>query len=130
MLPICAPVGEPGLISASDAMAGRDLLDETGDHVNATPARSLVGLASFTPAARATELTCPTYFHVCRTDSAVDARATLVLAARLPDARIETYDGGHFDVFSPERAPTIATTLADFLDAALRAAPPTARSSR
>jgi pimeloyl-ACP methyl ester carboxylesterase len=129
-LPICAPIGEPGLIAASDAIAGKDLLDETGDRVNATPARSLIGLASFAPAERAAELTCPTYFHVCRTDTAVDADATLDLAARLPGALVETYDGSHFDVFTPERAPALADTLARFLTAALAAAPSTPRRSR
>jgi alpha-beta hydrolase superfamily lysophospholipase len=118
-IPVCGPPGSVAVLAGPDALAGRDLLDPSGASPNQTPARSLLGLASFSPAERAIDIGCPTLFVICDDDTIVDTNATLQLAAAIEGATTLTFRGSHFDVFQPTQAPGFARTVLEHFQTAL-----------
>lgn len=120
---VCGAPGDAAVITSDDALDGFRVLDVDGTDPNATPARSLLGLATFDPAAGAASIHCPVRFVVASDDHVVDSTLTERLAEQLPGATLTTFDGGHFDVFRPTVAPSIADELAQWLaEAALHPA--------
>ena len=120
-IPVCGPPGSVAVLTGPDALAGRDLLDPSGTSSNQTPARSLLGLASFSPAEHAINIGCPTLFVTCDDDTIVNTDATHQLAAAIEGATTLTFRGSHFDVFQPTQAPGFARAVLQHFQTALNA---------
>jgi pimeloyl-ACP methyl ester carboxylesterase len=127
---VCGWPGQAAVIPTYDAMYGFDLLNESGDEVNRTPARSLVGLATFAPGDRASELECPVLYYACEDDVVTPFAATADAIDATAHHEIVTYRGSHFDVFAGERRDHAAGTVAVFLARTLGARQPAAPARR
>jgi len=111
-LPSIAPAGSFGMIVDDAAYAAFEhLLDEGSTYRNAVLARSILTFDEYDPAPSAPEIAAPLLLLAARGDRFAPFEAAERFAERAPDARVETLDGDHFDVYGDpgrERAAELA----------------------
>ena len=100
---LTGPPGSVALMTAPDADAGyRALIPAGSDVPLGVAARIALHIGRYRPGRDAGRLTCPVLFCVCDEDSVAPAAATLRAADRCPNAQVEHYPVGHFDIYLGE----------------------------
>jgi uncharacterized protein len=101
-IPICTAPGRMGVLTTPDALDGFRILDVNGTGLNYTPARVLLQIANYRPALRVREVNCPVLYYLCIEDLITPFRVAERAAKATPKAEIQTYHGGHFDVYDTD----------------------------
>jgi pimeloyl-ACP methyl ester carboxylesterase len=121
LIPAIAPSGGFGMIVDDAAYAAFERLVTPGStYRNAVVAHSAFTFDDYDPAPRAPEIRAPILFIASRADRFAPFSAVESFAARAPAARVEEFEGDHFDVYSSPAADHAAELAAEFLVAKLR----------
>jgi len=130
--PICVPVaaapGQPGLMTAPDALSGMlALLPTDYQWVNRAAARSVVSLLRYRPGRSAKRIAAPILICISATDSVAPPAQTERYARQAPHGDVRLYDAGHFDFYLGAAFEQLVTDQTEFLVSHLQAAPPPSR---
>jgi uncharacterized protein len=130
--PVCVPVaaapGQPGLMTAPDALPGMlALVPEGYAWVNRAAARSVMSLLRYRPGRLATRITAPILVCISTTDSVAPPAQTERYARQAPHGDVRLYDAGHFDFYLGAAFEQLVTDQTEFLVSHLQAAPPPSR---
>jgi hypothetical protein len=113
LVPLAAPGGEAGLMTAPDALDGYlGLLPPGIPFVNAVAARVAPRITMHRPGRATSRIAAPILFCVCDADSVAPAKATLRHAARAPRGEVVRYPFGHFEIYTGEPSPTRSASCA------------------
>jgi dienelactone hydrolase len=96
------PPGSAALMTAPDAEAGYlALVDNTPDSgfSNHVAARAALDIMRYAPGRRARRITCPVWAGICDTDSVAPASTAVRQLRRAPQATLQRYPTGHFDIY-------------------------------
>ena len=116
MVPIAAAPGQPGLMSAHDALPGYlALMPQGTKFVNHLAARVIPEIVTYRPGRAASRIECPILFCVSDTDTVTPPGRTLTLARRAPRGEIKRYDAGHFEFYTGRVFERLAIDQTDFL---------------
>jgi dienelactone hydrolase len=99
------PPGSAALMTAPDAESGYlALLDDTADSgfSNHVAARAALDIMGYAPGRRARRIPCPVWVGICDTDSVAPARTAVRQLRRAPQATLQRYPTGHFDIYLGE----------------------------
>ena len=126
--PVCVPVaaapGQPGLMTAPDALPGMlALIPEGYQWVNRAAARSVVSLIRYRPGRAAKRIAMPILICVSATDSVAPPAPTERYAHQAPHGDVRLYDAGHFDFYLGEAFKQLVTDQTEFLVSHLQPAP-------
>ena len=113
-------VGHPGqtaVMSTPDAVPGlhRMLADSglsLGEHRTDVAARIVLAIGRYSPRRWTSGISCPALVQIADADAITPRRVAERAAARIPDATVRVYPGGHFD---PYVEPLFSTVVADQL---------------
>ena len=113
-------VGLPGaraVMVSPDAMRGRDRLVlesglSDGDYPETVAARILLKIWRYSPGRTMSAIECPTLVQIASEDSVTPASVAQRAAAKVRNATVRTYVGGHFD---PYVEPMFSSVIADQL---------------
>lgn len=102
--PVCVPVaalpGQPGLMTAPDALPGMlALLPENYQWVNRAAARSVLSLLRYRPGRAAKRIAAPVLICISATDSVAPPGPTERYARQAPRGDVRLYAAGHFDFY-------------------------------
>jgi pimeloyl-ACP methyl ester carboxylesterase len=123
-MPAIARRGEFGMIIDDAAHAAVDRVAPPGStYRNAVAARSIFMFDDYNPAARAESVDAPVLLIASHTDRFAPFAAVQSFAERADNATVETFEGDHFDVYSPPAVTRAADLAAAFFAAKLRAVP-------
>lgn len=117
-------VGEPGsfaCMAAPEAMAFLDIVDDASQWNNRVPARALTGFAGYQPREVADEVSCPALIVVGNKDETTPPELARDTAKLMPNAEVEEFDAGHFEVYVPPLFEQVARREAAFLSRHLNA---------
>lgn len=116
LLPAIAPSGSFGMI-ADDAAhtAFEKLVAPTSTYRNAVAARSIFLFDDYNPAAHLDAVRAPVLLIASRGDRFAPFAAVRAAADRGANVEVATFDGDHFDVYSPPAAEQAQAAAADFL---------------
>jgi len=112
------PPGSAALMTAPDAEAGYlALADNTpdGDFRNHVAARAALDIMRYAPGRRARRITCPVWAGICDTDSVAPARTAVRRLRRAPQATLQRYPTGHFDIYLGEEFERSVADQLEFL---------------
>lgn len=99
-VPIAAPPGQPGLMTAPDALPGMlALLPENYQWVNRAAARSVLSLLRYRPGRAAKRIAAPVLICISATDSVAPPGPTERYARQAPRGDVRLYAAGHFDFY-------------------------------
>lgn len=116
MIPAFAPPGEFGMISDDEAYADIELLRVSGSTWrNEIAARSILTFDEYNPADSWDGIQVPTLLLGTERDRLAPFEAVRGFAAANPHVTLETFEGGHFDVYLPPTSDAAAELEADFL---------------
>ena len=102
MMPVAAPPGRLGFLTAEDSLPGYLALSPVYAR-NELAARLALATASYRPISYASRVSCPVLMQICEHDTVAPPSAVLATASRLgPLARVESYPIGHFDIYFGE----------------------------
>lgn len=108
------------------ALAGDDcydgylrLIPPGGDWRNEVPARIMISIMAYRPTTELQRITAPVLLIAAPSDSLIPFSATRKAAARIPNCRLETIDGGHFDAYFGACFERVVRLESDFLCAQL-----------
>jgi pimeloyl-ACP methyl ester carboxylesterase len=119
-LPAIARSGDFGMIIDDAAYAAFEkLVAPASTYRNAVAARSIFTFDDYNPATRTAAITAPVLLIASRTDRFAPFAAVQAYAERAAKVRVETYEGDHFDVYSPPAVTHAADVAARFLAAHL-----------
>ncbi len=112
--------GEPGhtaAMTSPDALRGMTrLISASGlsasDYPTYVAARIVLRIGMYSPRRRASRVTCPALVQIAEDDAITPREVAEAAAARMVDATVATYAGGHFD---PYVAPLFDQVVADQL---------------
>jgi uncharacterized protein len=126
--PVCVPVaaapGQPGLMTAPDALPGMlALIPPDYRWVNRAAARSVVSLIRYRPGRAAKRIAVPILICVSTTDSVAPPAPTERYARQAPRGDVRLYDAGHFDFYLGEAFKQLVTDQTEFLVNHLQPAP-------
>lgn len=79
---------------------------------NALPARSLLSVGRYHPVDICDRIRCPVLFIYGSDDPGIPVATVEAAAARMPDAHLAPYEGGHFDVYQVRQPEFIAQQVA------------------
>jgi pimeloyl-ACP methyl ester carboxylesterase len=118
--PVCVPVaaapGEPGLMTAPDALPGMlALLPADYQWVNRAAARSVTSLLRYRPGRSAKRIVPPILICISTTDSVAPPGPTERYARQAPHGGVRLYDAGHFDFYLGEAFAQLVADQTDFL---------------
>lgn len=112
--------GDFGMIIDDAAYAAFETLVGPGStYRNAVAARSIFTFDSYNPAKETAAITAPVLLIASRTDRFAPFSAVQAYADRAKNVSVETFDGDHFDVYSPPAVNHAAEVAARFLAAHL-----------
>ncbi len=121
LIPAIAPAGGFGMIVDDSAYAAFEKLVTPGStYRNEVVAHSPFTFDDYDPAPHAAEIRAPILLIASRSDRFTPYAAIESFAARAPAARIELFEGDHFDVYSPPAADRAADLAAEFFAERLR----------
>ena len=113
--------GEFGMIIDDAAYAAFERLVPSGStYRNAVAARSIFMFDDYNPATHAARISAPVLLIASRTDRFAPFSAVQAYADRAQNVSVETFDGDHFDVYSPPAVTHAADAAARFLKARLQ----------
>lgn len=116
LIPAIAPADGFGMIVDDRAYAAFEkLVPPDSTYRNAVVAHSAFTFDDYDPAPRAAQIRAPILLIASRSDRLVPFSAVEAFAARAPTARIETFEGDHFDVYAPPAADRAADAATAFL---------------
>lgn len=99
-VPVAAPPGQPGLMTAPDALPGMlALLPENYQWVNRAAARSVLSLLRYRPGRAAKRIAAPILICISATDSVAPPGPTERYARQAPRGDVRLYAAGHFDFY-------------------------------
>lgn len=99
-VPVAAPPGQPGLMTARDALPGMlALLPENYQWVNRAAARSVLSLLRYRPGRAAKRIAAPVLICISATDSVAPPGPTERYARQAPRGDVRLYAAGHFDFY-------------------------------
>ncbi|MDP3967825.1 MAG: alpha/beta fold hydrolase [Nocardioides sp.] len=119
-VPSVAHPGATGVMTSPDAMPGMDrLLAESGLTRDDVPvevaARIAVLIGLYSPSRWAGGVTCPALVQIAAEDSITPPRVAEAAAAKMRQATVCTYPGGHFDPYVEPLFPTVVGDQLGFL---------------
>lgn len=109
--------GETAVMTTPDAAPGMDqLISESGltngDYPVEVAARIVLKIGLYSPRRWARGVTCPALVQIVESDAITPRHVAEETAARMADATVRVYPGGHFD---PYVEPLFSTVIADQL---------------
>jgi fermentation-respiration switch protein FrsA (DUF1100 family) len=118
--PVCVPVaaapGQPGLMTAADALPGMLALIPSGyQWVNRAAARSVVSVLRYRPGRAAKRIAAPILVCISATDSVAPPAQTERYARQAPHSDVRIYDAGHFDFYIGEAFKQLVADQTEFL---------------
>lgn len=115
-VPVAAPPGQPGLMTAPDALPGMlALLPENYQWVNRAAARSVLSLLRYRPGRAAKRIAAPVLICISATDSVAPAGPTERYARQAPRGDVRLYAAGHFDFYLGDAFAQLVTEQTEFL---------------
>ena len=121
-MPAIAPSGGFGMIVDDAAYASyRKIAGRGTTYRNAVAARSPFTFDDYNPRDHVDAIAAPILLIAARGDRFAPFSAVAAYAARAPNVTLETFEGDHFDVYSPPASEFAAETAAAFLKARLSA---------
>jgi dienelactone hydrolase len=125
--PVCVPVaatpGEPGLMTAPDALPGMlALLPDGYEWVNRAAARSVLSVIRYRPGRSAKRIVAPILICISTTDSVAPAKPTERYARQAPRGDVRLCAAGHFDFYLGDAFEQLVTEQTGFLVSHLRPA--------
>jgi dienelactone hydrolase len=129
-VPVAAPPGQPGLMTAPDALPGMLALVPAGyEWVNRAAARSVLSILRYRPGRSAKRIAAPILVCISATDSVAPPGPTERYARQAPHGDVRLYGAGHFDFYLGEAFQRLVTDQTEFLVSHLQPAPlPSTRS--
>jgi pimeloyl-ACP methyl ester carboxylesterase len=123
-----APPGEFGMIIDATAYAAFEkLVHPDSTYRNAVAARSIFTFDDYNPATHTAAIKAPVLLVASRTDRFAPFSVVQAYADRDDNVSLETFEGDHFDVYSPPAVTRAAEVAARFLAAHLQPASAAAR---
>ncbi|MBM4266221.1 MAG: alpha/beta hydrolase [Deltaproteobacteria bacterium] len=123
-----APAGEFGMIVDDHAYAAFEkLVGPESTYRNVAAARSIFLFDDYDPASHVDAIKAPVLVVASPSDRFVPFSAVQAYAARAPNVTVETFEGDHFDVYSPPASTKAADVAARFLADRLSASQPLSR---
>ncbi|WP_029104831.1 alpha/beta fold hydrolase [Mycobacterium sp. 360MFTsu5.1] len=118
--PVCVPVaaapGQPGLMTAPDAVPGMlALLPEGYPWVNRAAARSVMSLIRYRPGRSAKHIAAPILICISSTDSVAPPAPTERYARQAPRGDVRLYAAGHFEFYFGEAFERLVADQTEFL---------------
>ncbi len=118
--PVCIPVaaapGQPGLMTAPDALPGMlALLPDGYQWVNRAAARSVLSLIRYRPGRSAKRIAAPILVCISATDSVAPPKLTERYAHQAPHGDVRLYPAGHFDFYLGDAFEQLVTEQTEFL---------------
>ena len=121
-MPAIARRGDFGMIIDDAAyVAFEKLVGPESTYRNAVAARSIFNFHHYNPAAHTSAVTAPVLLIASRTDRFAPFSAVQAYADRATNVTVETFQGDHFDVYSPPTVMHAADSAAHFLATRLAA---------
>lgn len=115
-VPVAAPPGQPGLMTAPDALPGMlALLPENYQWVNRAAARSVLSLLHYRPGRAAKRIAAPALICISATDSVAPPGPTERYARQAPRGDVRLYAAGHFDFYLGDAYQQLVTDQTKFL---------------
>jgi uncharacterized protein len=126
--PVCilvaAAPGQPGLMTAPDALPGMlALLPDGYQWVNRAAARSVVSLIRYRPGRSAKRIAAPILICISATDSVAPPKLTERYARQAPRGDVRLYAAGHFDFYLGDAFAQLVSEQMEFLVSHLRLTP-------
>jgi dienelactone hydrolase len=126
--PVCVAVaaapGQPGLMTAPDALPGMLALLPPGHQwVNRAAARSVVSLLRYRPGRSAKRIAAPILICISATDSVAPPAQTERYARQAPHGDVRLYDAGHFEFYLGEAFEQLVADQTEFLVSHLQPTP-------
>jgi uncharacterized protein len=123
-VPVAAPPGRPGLMTAPDALPGMlALLPEGYPWVNNAAARSVLSLIRYRPGRAARRVTAPILICISSTDSVAPPGPTERYARQAPRADVRLYHAGHFAFYLGQAFEQLVAEQTEFLVTHLKPTP-------
>jgi dienelactone hydrolase len=123
-VPVAAPPGRPGLMTAPDALPGMLALVPAGyEWVNRAAARSVLSILRYRPGRSARHIATPILVCISATDSVAPPGPTERYARQAPHGDVRLYGAGHFDFYLGEAFQRLVTDQTEFLVSHLQPAP-------
>ncbi len=124
-VPVAAPTGQLGLMTAPDALPGMHaLLPADFEWVNHAAARSVASLIRYRPGRSAKSIEIPILICISETDSVAPPARTERYARQAPRGDVRMYDAGHFAFYIGKPFEQLAADQTEFLVSHLQAVPP------
>lgn len=121
LIPALAPPGGFGMIVDDSAYgAFENLVDDGSTYRNAVAARSPFLFDDYDPAASTDAIIAPVLLIASRSDRFAPFAAIEAYRARAQNVEVATFDGDHFDVYSPPAAIQAGDAAVGFLERHLR----------
>jgi dienelactone hydrolase len=115
-VPVAAPPGQPGLMTAPDALPGMlALLPENYQWANRAAARSVLSLLHYRPGRAAKRIAAPVLICISATDSVAPPGPTERYARQAPRGDVRLYAAGHFDFYLGEAYQQLVADQTKFL---------------
>jgi len=115
-VPIVATPKEFALMNTPDALPGvMAILPKDAKWNNQAPARIMLTLPLYRPAAFAPRIACPVLMVSAIKDSLISQASVDKTASKIKDVKLERLDAGHFDVYIGDLFKRVVKLEADFL---------------
>jgi uncharacterized protein len=126
--PVCLPVaalpGQPGLMTAPDAVPGMFALVPDGhEWINKAAGRSVLSILRYRPGRSAKHIAVPILICVSTTDSVAPPGPTVSYARQAPHGDVRLYEAGHFDFYVGDAFKRLVADQVEFLVNRLQPAP-------
>ena len=123
-VPVAAPPGQPGLMTASDALPGMQALVPDGyQWTNRAAARSVVSLIRYRPGRSAKRIAAPILICISATDSVTPPDQTERYARQAPRGDVRFYSAGHFAFYLGKAFEQLVAEQTEFLVSHLHPTP-------
>ncbi|MFI7586345.1 alpha/beta hydrolase [Spongisporangium articulatum] len=112
--------GETAVMSTPDAIPGLEKMFaesglKDGDYPVTVAARIVLWVGLYSPRRWARRVTCPALVQIADTDVITPRRVAEATAARIPEATVRVYSGGHFDPYVQPLFPSVIADQLAFL---------------
>jgi pimeloyl-ACP methyl ester carboxylesterase len=115
-VPVAAPPGQPGLMTAPDALPGMlALVPADHEWINRAAARSVVNVLRYRPGRSAKRIAAPILICISATDSVAPPAQTERYARQAPHGDVRLYHAGHFDFYVGDAFEQLVADQTEFL---------------
>jgi pimeloyl-ACP methyl ester carboxylesterase len=115
-IPVAAPPGQLGLMTAPDALSGMTAIVPDGhDWVNRAAARSVFSVIRYRPGRAAKRVASPILVCISTDDSVAPSHITLRYAQQAPLGDVRFYGAGHFDFYVGDAFKQLVADQTEFL---------------